>query len=188
MVYTQEVAKNFGQFCLVLIVGLFLFIYSFLQHKKKVLALAQWISIRLQKKWSDKIKSFFDDLDIGFSAIKKNRILTQVVFYSALEWFLTILSFYPMFLAYNLDSPSFESLVVLTVMIVMFTTVLPAPGFLGSFNAGVYVALHHLMGKPEVLAVNFGWMAWGLNFLVIFISGFYFIARDQLSLRTMWKD
>jgi glycosyltransferase 2 family protein len=183
----QVVAEHFGQFCIILISGLTLFIYSFLQHKKKLLVLVQWASRGLPQKWRNKLESLFDNLSEGFSAVKNVQTLFQIIFYSALEWLLTILSFYPMFLAYNLEAPSFGSLVILTVMIVVFTTILPTPGFLGSFNAGVYVALHHIMGESEVLAANFGLVAWTLNFLVIFISGFYFVLKYHLSFQTMWK-
>ena len=184
---TQEVANKFGQFCMIMISGLILFVYLFLRHKLKMLAIVQWFSRYFPQKWGAKIESLVDNLSMGFSAIKNIQSLFQVIFYSALEWLLTILSFYPMFLAYNLDTPSFGSLVILTVMIVVFTTILPTPGFLGSFNAGVFVALHHIMGKSEVLAANFGLVAWTLNFMVIFISGFYFIVKYHLSFQNMWK-
>ena len=187
-VSTQELANHFGQFCLALTIGLVLFIYSFLEHKNKLLAMVYWFIRRLSQKWHNRVKSLFDNLNLGFSAVKNTWILFQVIFYSALEWLLTIFSFYPMFSAYNLGTISFESLVILTVMIVVFTTLLPTPGFLGSFNAGVYVALHHIMGKSEVIAANFGLTAWTLNFLVILFSGFYFIVKEQLSLRTLWKE
>jgi glycosyltransferase 2 family protein len=184
----QEVGKHFGQFCMVLISVLALFFYSFLRHKKKILALVGWLSRGLPQKWRNKLKSLFDNLSLGFSAVKNAQTLFQIILYSALEWLLTILSFYPMFLAYNLDVSSFGSLVILTVMIVVFTTILPTPGFLGSFNAGVYVALHHIMGESEVLAANFGLVAWALNFLVILISGFYFIVKYHFSFNTIWKE
>ena len=185
---TQDVARYFANFCLALVVGLVLFVYSFLRYKTKIILLVEWISSRLPSAWRNRIKYFFSDLSSAFYTIKEGRIYIQVIFFSALEWFLTVLSFYPMFLAYNLGTPSLSSLVILTVMIVMFTTVFPSPGFLGSFNAGVYVTLHHLLGESEVLSANFGWMAWGLNFLVIFLSGIYFILKDQLSLREIWKN
>ena len=186
-VSTQALANHFGQFCLTLTVGLVLFIYSFLEHKKKILAMIHWFSRHLSQKWHNRVKSLFDNLNLGFSSIKNTWVLFQVIFYSALEWLLTIFSFYPMFSAYNLSATS-ESLVILTVMIVVFTMLFPTPGFLGSFNAGVYVALHHIMGKSEVIAANFGLTAWTLNFLVILFSGFYFIVKEQLSLRTLWKE
>jgi uncharacterized protein (TIRG00374 family) len=184
---SQDIASYFARFCLVLIIGLVLFVHSFLQYKTKIILLVEWISSRLPSTWKKRIKYFLEDLSSAFYTIKEGRIFMQVIFFSSLEWFLTILSFYPMFLAYNLGPPSLSSLVILTVMIVMFTTVFPAPGFLGSFNAGVYVALHHLLGASEVLSANFGWMAWGLNFFVIFLSGVYFILKNKLSLRAIWK-
>lgn len=186
-VSAQEVARYFVRFSLALIVGLSIFIYTFLQHKTKIFLIIEWLTFRLPSIFKKKIKSFFDNLNSAFCTIKEGRVLMQVIFFSVLEWFLTVLSFYPMFLAYNLGAPSLGSLTVLTVMIVVFTTVFPSPGFLGSFNAGVYVALHHLLGESEVLSANFGWVAWGLNFIVILVSGFYFILKDQLSLRNIWK-
>ena len=184
---TQEMTTHFGRFCMIMTTGLTLFVYLFLQHKQLFLKLINWLSCWLPQKWNKKLEVQIDNFSLGFSSIKNYRILLQVIFYSILEWLLTILSFIPLFLAYSFDTPSFDYLVILTVMIVIFTTALPTPGFIGSFNAGIYVVLHHFMDKPEVLAANFGIVAWILNFLVILISGSYFIFKYRFSFKTIWK-
>ena len=84
---TQEVAKNFGQFCMVLILGLTIFVYSFLQHEKKMLALIQWSSRRLPQKLSNKLESLFDSLCVGFSAVKNFQTLFQIIFYSCVRFY-----------------------------------------------------------------------------------------------------
>ncbi len=62
---------------------------------------------------------------------------------------------------------------------------LPTPAFLGSFNAGVLIALHEIMGESEVATVSFGFVAWGLNFAVVILGGVYFILHDHISVRKL---
>jgi glycosyltransferase 2 family protein len=41
------------------------------------------------------------------------------------------------------------------------------------------------MGEAEVTAVSFGMVAWASSFLVIFVSGIYFILNDHMSVKSL---
>jgi hypothetical protein len=100
-------------------------------------------------------------------------------------WALIVLQYYPLYWAYGLQDKSATSLILLTVMVCILITVLPTPAFLGSFNAGVLIALHEIMGEAEVATVSFGFVAWSVNFAVIVLGGVYFILHDHISVRKL---
>ena len=70
-------------------------------------------------------------------------------------------------------------------MVCILITILPTPAFLGTFNAGVLIALHNIMGEAELTAVSFSMVVWTMNFMVVFVAGFYFILHDHLSVRQL---
>ena len=85
------------------------------------------------------------------------------------------------------QTKSLHSILLLTVMVCILITILPTPAFLGSYNAGVLIALHEIMGEAEVTAVSFGMVVWASSFLVVFAGGLYFIISDQMSLQSLMK-
>ena len=70
-------------------------------------------------------------------------------------------------------------------MVSILITAVPTPGFLGSFNAGVLIALHEIMGESEIKSVSIGMVGWVLFALVILAGGLYFIFHDHMSLKTL---
>ena len=109
------------------------------------------------------------------------KSLVNIGLSTTLVWALIILSYYPLYWAYDLQNKSLASVVLVVVMVCILITILPTPAFLGSFNAGVLIALHQIMGESEVAAVSFGMVAWTINFAVITLGGIYFILHDQIS-------
>ena len=111
----------------------------------------------------------------------------QVTLFSILTWILIVALYYPFYLAFDLQTRTLDSLLILTVMVCILITVLPTPAFLGSYNAGVLIALHKIMGEAEVTAVSFSMVVWAASFLVVFASGFYFILSDHMSVSSLMK-
>ena len=70
-------------------------------------------------------------------------------------------------------------------MVAIVITIVPTPGFLGSFNAGIFIALHEIMGESEIKSVSLGMVGWILFSGVILAGGFYFIFHDHMSLKTL---
>ena len=94
---------------------------------------------------------------------------------------------YPFYFVFDLETKTLDSVLILTVMVCILITVLPTPAFLGSYNAGVLIALHEIMGEAEVTAVSFGMVVWAASFIVIFAGGFYFIFSDHISMASLMK-
>ena len=64
-------------------------------------------------------------------------------------------------------------------------SILPTPGFLGSYNAGVVIALHEVMGESEIKSVSLGMVGWALFAGVILAGGLYFIFHEHMSLKDL---
>ena len=70
-------------------------------------------------------------------------------------------------------------------MTAILITIIPTPGFLGSFNAGIFIALHEIMGESEIKSVSLGMVGWVVFAGVILVGGLYFTFHDHMSLKTL---
>ncbi|MEK9629665.1 MAG: lysylphosphatidylglycerol synthase transmembrane domain-containing protein [Nitrospinota bacterium] len=183
----QKMAIGFGRVCLILVCGLLVFMFLLTWYEAKVKSWINWFTRPLPEKWKEKIIFMVGEFALGCQIIKDKSALVQIIIYSLLTWFLIVVTYYPFYYAFDLQKITLESLLILTVMVCILITALPTPAFLGSYNAGVLIALHDIMGESEVTAVSFGMVVWALSFLVIFAGGFYFIFSDHMSLSSLMK-
>jgi uncharacterized protein (TIRG00374 family) len=181
----RDLAFQFGVFSLALVLVLIAFIYLLTFHNERALALAHWLVKPFPEKWQYKLIQMTETFSRGLGVFRNIRALVFITVATAGVWALIVLQYYPLYWAYDLQDKSMTSLVLLTVMICILITVLPTPAFLGSFNAGVLIALHEIMGEAEVATVSFGFVAWGLNFAVIVLGGVYFILHDHISVKKL---
>ncbi len=181
----RDLAFQFGVFSLVLVLVLIAFIYLLTFHNEKAMALVHWLVRPLPEKWQYKLIQMTETFSQGLLVFRNLRALVFIAVATVGVWALIVLQYYPLYWAYELQDKSATSLILLTVMICILITVLPTPAFLGSFNAGVLIALHSIMGEAEVATVSFGFVAWGVNFAVIVLGGVYFILHDHISVRKL---
>jgi len=78
-------------------------------------------------------------------------------------------------------------LMVVTVIVTILITVAPTPGFLGSYNAGILIALHEIMGESEIKAISLGMAGWVSYIIVTLIGGLYFTFREHMSVKTLMQ-
>ncbi len=181
----RDLAFQFGVFSLALVLVLIAFIYLLTFHNERAISLVHWLVKPFPEKWQYNLIQMVEKFSQGLGVFRNVRALVFIVVATVGVWSLIILQYYPLYWAYELQDKSATSLVLLTVMICILITVLPTPAFLGSFNAGVLIALHEIMGETEVATVSFGFVAWGLNFAVIVLGGVYFILHDHISVKKL---
>jgi len=181
----HDLAFQFGLFSLGVVIALVIFIYLLIFHYEKAMALVHWFLKPLPENWQYKIIQLVETFSQGLHVVKSLKALIQIFLATGMVWALITLQYYPLYFAYDLQDKSMASLLLLTVMICILITVLPTPGFLGSFNAGVLIALHEIMHESEVAAVSFGFVGWGLNFAVIIFGGLYFVLHDHISVKNL---
>ena len=183
----QSMAIGFGRVCFILVFGLLGFMFLLAWREEKVKSWINWCIRPLSEKWKEKIIYMVGEFALGCQVIKNKKALMQVTLFSILTWILIVALYYPFYLAFDLQIQTLDSLLILTVMVCILITVLPTPAFLGSYNAGVLIALHEIMGEAEVTAVSFSMVVWAASFLVIFAGGFYFILSDHMSVSSLMK-
>jgi uncharacterized protein (TIRG00374 family) len=186
-VSVQSMAIGFGRVCFILVFGLLGFMFLLAWREEKVKLWISWLIRSLSEKWKEKIIYMVGEFALGCQIIKDKKALMQITLFSVLTWTLIVSLYYPFYCAFDLQTRSLNSLLILTVMVCILITVLPTPAFLGSYNAGVMIALHEIMGETEVIAVSFGMVVWAASFLVVFVGGFYFILRDHMSVKSLMK-
>ena len=181
----RDLAFQFGIISLALVLVLIAFIYLLTFHNEKAMALVHWLVRPFPEKWQYKLIQMTETFSQGLGVFRNLRALVFIGVATVGVWALIVLQYYPLYWAYDLQDKSATSLILLTVMVCILITVLPTPAFLGSFNAGVLIALHEIMGEAEVATVSFGFVAWGVNFAVIVLGGVYFILHDHISVRKL---
>jgi glycosyltransferase 2 family protein len=183
----QTMLTGFGRLCLMLVICLLFFMFLLAFKESWTKSFVGWLAKPLSDKWREKIFFMVGEFALGCKIITDLSALTQVIFFSALTWFLFVATYYPLYFAFDLQDKSLESLLLLTVMVCVLITILPTPGFLGSFNAGVLIALHEIRGEVEVTAVSFSMVSWAAGFMVMIGGGLFFIFKDHMSLQSLIK-
>jgi len=181
----QEMAIKFGQICVLGVIALIVFIYLLLNHKKKVMKLVGWFLGLMNEKWADKIKHLLDEFTMGCEVVKEFGTLTKISVYSILVWVSNIFWIYPLYFAFDLQYKTISSLLILGVIVAILISILPTPGFLGSYNAGIVIALHEIMGESEIKSVSLGMVGWALFAGAILAGGLYFIFHEHMSLKDL---
>jgi len=181
----RSLAIKFGQISLGLTLGLVVFIYFLVWQKEKLLRFVKWTTTRLPENWRKKVEFLINEFSLGCSVVKNFWVMSRIAIFSALIWITGIFAWYPLYLAYELENITITSLLVLNVMVTILITVVPTPAFLGSYNAGVLIALHEIMNEPEIKAISFGMISWGLFVATILAGGFYFILTEHFSFKTL---
>lgn len=186
-VSVQSMLAGFGKFCAILVIGLLCFMVLLAYKEEPVKSCIDWFVKPLPDKWREKIFFMVGEFALGCKIVKDPGALAQIVFFSALTWFLFVAIYYPLYFAFDLQDKSLESVLLLTVMVCVLITILPTPGFLGSFNAGVLIALHEIRGEAEVTAVSFSMVSWAVGFIVLMGGGLFFVLKDHMSVQSLIK-
>jgi uncharacterized membrane protein YbhN (UPF0104 family) len=147
--------------------------------------LASWFLGFINEKWANKIKHFINEFARGCEVVRNFGTLARISVHSVLIWVANIFSIYPLYYAFDLQQKTVFSLLIVAVMISVLITVVPTPGFLGSYNAGVFIGLHEIMGESEAKSVSLGMVGWVLFSGVILAAGLYFVFHEHMSLKKL---
>jgi uncharacterized protein (TIRG00374 family) len=175
---------HFGRVSFIGFVLIFLFV-ALLQYKNAwAMKIVELFIKPLPHNWGEKIKKLTHSFTEGLGILKDKRGFLASLFYSVLVWVAIVLSYYPLLIAFGIDSelPALSSTVIICLAVVVFITLFPTPGFLGSFQAGCVVALHEIFLIPKAVAASFGIIAWLANMGFIIAIGAIFVLRDHISL------
>ncbi len=171
-----------GILCLLLTI-----IYLMVYKTNLLLRAVEKIATPFPVSWWEKCKHLLEMFAQGLAVIKNGKALLKVSLYSLLDWILIIFSAYPLYLAFDLNNKTIESMLVLAVMVPIFMTLLPTPGFVGSVQAGIFVALHKIMGEDAAVVAAYGMVSWAWGLTIQILAGLYFLFREHISWRILLK-
>jgi len=182
-----EKVRIFGAFSFLLCMFILLF-SVFLQFKNNLaLKIVGIFTKPLPHKWKDKIIGIVNSFTEGLNIIRDGRGFIAAILLSFLIWFVFIVTYYPLYLAFGIEKqlPVVSSMVVLCLTVAIFITLLPTPGFLGSYHLACVTVLHGIYGIPKPVALSFGIIAWLIAMGMTVIIGSFFIVKDGISFRQL---
>jgi uncharacterized protein (TIRG00374 family) len=160
--------------CLVLIIILLTFWSQWKRPMEKIIIFV------FPSSWQSKLRPLIRNFILGLSMVKSPKHLFLVAIYSLMIWTLATFSYYFYFIAFKLSEPTISTLIIIEILIPIFMTALPAPGFLGSIQAAIFLVLHEILGEPAVTAAAFGMVAWAWGLLTQLCFGLFFIIKEGL--------
>jgi glycosyltransferase 2 family protein len=175
------ITLTFILICLVLVIILLTFWSQWKRPMEKLIVLI------LPSSWQCKLRPLIRNFILGLDMVKNPKHLFLVAIYSLMIWTLATFSYYFYFIAFNLAEPAVSTLIIMEILIPIFMTALPAPGFLGSIQAAIFLVLHEILGEPAVIAAAFGMVAWAWGLLTQLCFGFFFIFKEHFQIKEMIK-
>jgi uncharacterized protein (TIRG00374 family) len=175
--------KSFGWFSFVVLIGICVF-SGLLQYKNTWAMRIVGVCVKpLPLKWKDKITGMVHSFTEGLSILKDPKGFMASVILTFFVWAAMISVYYPIYLAFGIEAelPMISSLVILSLTVGIFISVLPTPAFLGSFQLACVVALHDIFGISEAVSASYGIVAWLVNMGFIILAGLVFILKDNIS-------
>lgn len=166
---------------ILLIITSFLLIY----REKLVISWVKFFCRPFSENIQNKILEFLSSFTKGLLVLKDLKTILIVIMLSGALWLIGMIGYYPFYFAFDINYLPFSSLIILFVMICVFITILPTPGFIGSFQAACMVALHDLFGVPEATAASFGIVTWAFTMGFTILGGIFFLFKDNISIREL---
>ena len=119
----------------------------------------------------------------GLESLRGWRLMLRALAWSLVVWGLQSLSLWTGFLAFDIHLP-FDA-AFFTNASAAFASMIPTPGFLGTFHTAVKLALADLYGVPEASSLGFAF-GWHLGaFFPITFMGLWYARSLGLSLRAI---
>jgi len=178
-----EKVKIFGGISFLLCIFI-LFFSAFLQFRNDwAMKIVGIFTKPLPDKWKDKIVGLVNSFTEGLNIIRDRKGFLATVFLSFLVWATFTVFYYPLYWAFGIeaDLPAVASIMVLCLTVAIFITLVPTPGFLGSYHLGCVVALHGIYGIPKAVALSYGIVAWLLAMGLTVLIGVLFALKEHVS-------
>jgi uncharacterized protein (TIRG00374 family) len=175
--------KNFGWISLAICLIIFTFSVLLQFRKELALKIVHFCIKPLPHLWKEKIIHMVHSFTEGLNILKDKKGFFAIVVLSVLIWSLFVFTYYPVIIAFNISSQhsTISLLLILCLSVAVFITVLPTPGFLGSFQLACVAVLNKLFHIDPNIAASFSIVSWILLMGFTVAIGAFFALRDHVS-------
>jgi len=133
-------------------------------------------------KWSAKLVGILEDMRNGMEALRSPARILGVALWSIGLWLLNGLSFYVMFLAFDIPV-NFAGALLMQGVLALGIAVPSAPGYLGVFEAAIVLVLGGVYGVSGDLAVAYALTYHITTFIPITLLGLWSVGRTGLGFK-----
>lgn len=183
----NDVLKKFALLSIALTLFIIIFSILIIYFRDKVKASVSAVFSFLPKKITDKLMGLIDSFGDGFSILKNFKELAVITLYTILIWVTIMIANYIFLLLFDINDLPFISIPIITLSICIAITLLPTPGFIGSFQIGCVLALTNIFNVPEPLSASYGLVSWFVGQVYLVVVGVYFIIKGNISLKEISK-
>ncbi len=177
--------KMFGWGSLIIVVLLILFSYLLIHKKNLVISWLKFLIRPFPEIMKTKILDFIHSFTDGLMVLKDIKTTFIIALLSGFIWTSSVIGYYPFYFAFDIDYLPFSSLIIIFVLICLFITIFPTPGFIGSFQAACMLGLHNIFGVSKATAASFGIVTWAFTMGLTVIGGLFFIFKDNISIKDL---
>ncbi len=171
---------SFGLFIVVVLALVY-----FVRRPEKLTGLTRKVTSLVAPRFADKAVHMAESLVKSLGVVKDVRLLALIAGLTALHWGLAWTPVYLLFKAFGLHYGIYPSVYLLVVM--SFSVALPStPGYVGTFHAAVTGGLM-LLGLDAGPAFSYALVAHATNVIPVTLLGFYYLYRENLSLKGLKK-
>jgi uncharacterized protein (TIRG00374 family) len=148
---------------------------------RPILALTERIGQAVPGKVGEKLVGVVEAFIDGLKVLHNPVLLLKAMLWSIVLWLWMALSFWMAFRAFGIDQ-NFVAAMFTQCAVALFVAVPAAPGFIGTFHAGVAVSLQEVFGvaAEPTLSLAVGYHIGG--FIPVTIIGLYYLSRLGVSL------
>lgn len=182
-----QLAIQFGWLSLIMVMAIISLSIIILYKKRWIIKFIQIITAPFPERIRNKSEEILNSFISGFRVITDINVLFISLFLTILIWGAILASYYPLFIAFEIDHLPYFSLFALVVSIAIFITVFPTPGFIGSFQAGCVFILNDIFNISDSVAAGFGMVAWLINMGLVSCLGLFFVIKENISIRDITK-
>ncbi len=151
------------------------------------LGLARRVAARLPGHAGSKLVAGLEAFSSGLGLIRRPRALVAAFLWSLVVWLWMAAAFRVAFLAFGIDQ-GFAAAVFTQCAVSMFVSVPAGPGFIGTLQAGVMVALHEVFGVAAGPALSLAVGYHIAGFIPVTLLGLFYAWRLGIRLRSLESE
>jgi glycosyltransferase 2 family protein len=177
--------RVFGAASLAICLGVAGFAFLLIHQQDRAIGLVNFFTRFLPERLRQSIEDALRSFTAGLGVLRDPRGIGISILFTAVLWAVIVSMNYPLYYCYGIEGQMPVSSLVTLLVLTAAAVMIPTPGFVGPWQFAVTFVLSDLYGVDRNVAVSFSLISWFLQMVLVFLSGFFFLVRDNVSLMEM---